>query len=305
MIRPYRLAPFLLLLLAACSSEPAEPYSTADLAEARALFAAGDYPAAEDSMSELRREYFDRPSQGEYSLLAGDIAYELEDYDRAIHNYEEYLLFSGVARESERIEKRLFEMALDLLEARRLVLGIFTDRGRGVVTLHNLAAWAPSSPYAPRALATTANYSYDRGEFGEAAIDYRLLLESHPGSEFSDLANFRLGMCGRLQIDGPWVDARMIDHSAAQLRYYLDHYPSGLYRAEAEVSLAELERLGAERELLLGDYYLTIGNVRGARLHYQQARGRGVREVADVAEARLVELPPNPPLAVPQEDEAG
>ncbi len=293
-------APFLLLLLAACSSEPIEPYSSADLQEARELYAQGELLDAYNALEDLKREYFDRPTQGEYSLLAGDIAYDREDWDRSIHHYEEYLLFAGVASEAERVEGRLYEMGLDLLEGERKAFGIFTDRTRGIVTLHNLAAWAPSSPWAPQALATAANYSFDRGEYNEAAIDYRLLLEQHAGSEFTDLATYRLGMCGYLQIDGPWVDRRLIEHSAAQLRHYLRHYPTGLFREDAQASLTDLERLGAERELMLGDYYARIGNVRGARLHYQAARTAGIEAVATDAEAKLAALPPNPPLAEPE-----
>ncbi len=291
------------LLLTACNSQPPEPYSSADLEAARALAAEGELGDAYNALEDLEREYFDRSSQGEYSLLAGDVAHQREDWDRAIHHYEEYLLFAGVARESERVERRLYEMGLDLLEGRRKAFGIFTDRSRGIVTLHNLAAWAPRGPYAPQALATTANYSYDEKEFGEASLDYRLLLENHPDSEFTDLANYRLGMCGFLQIDGPWVDARMIDHSAAQLGFYLQNHPSGLYRAEAEEALQQLNRFRDEREFELGDYYETIGNVRGARYHYMKARTSSFEDIAAEAESRIAALPEDPPMEQYQEDE--
>ncbi|RMH01374.1 MAG: outer membrane protein assembly factor BamD [Planctomycetota bacterium] len=300
------LPPLLLALLAACSSAPEEPCSSADLEPARALAAAGDYDGAAAALADFDREDFDRAGQSEYSLLAGDVAYAREDWDQAIHHYEEYLLSAGLASESERVEERLFEMAMQLLNGERRAFGIFPDRGRGVVTLHNLATWAPNSPWAAQALATAANYSFSEGQYAEAAMDYRQLLEQHPDSEFTDLANFRLGMCGFLQIDGPWVDGRLIERSAAQLRFYLDHYPSGLYRSEAEQALARLERWSGERELLIGDYYETIDNVRGARYHYQRARTSPVAEIAREAERLLAALPPNPPLEVPaDEQEAG
>lgn len=300
MIRPA--LPLLLLLAAACSSAPAEPYSSADLEEARTLAAQGDYGAAYSALDDLERKYFDRASQGEYSLLAGDIAYQREDWDRSIHHYEEYLLFAGVARESERVEARLYEMGLELLEGKRKAFGIFTDRSRGIVTLHNLAAWAPRGPYAAKALVTTANYSFDEKEYGEAALDYRLLLEGQPGSIYTDLANFRLGICGYLQIDGPWVDERLIKHSAAQLRYYLENHPSGLYRPEAQAALSHLDHLKDERELNLGDYYETIGNVRGARYHYRKARLSSIAQISAEAEARLAALPEDPPLKRPADE---
>ncbi|KAA3604986.1 MAG: outer membrane protein assembly factor BamD [Planctomycetota bacterium] len=289
--------PVLALILAtACSSPPPEPYSSADLAPVRAARDAGDWEEAWDLIEDLEREYFDRMSQGEFSRLAGDIAYEIENWDRSIRHYGEFLLFQGPTEDSRLVEQRLLEMGLDLLEGRRRAFGIFPDRGRGATILLNMAAWAPASPYASEALASVGEYHYSQEYFDEALEDYQLILRFHPNSEWADLATFRIGMCGFQQLDGPEVDGRLIDGSRSQLKQYLRTFPSGLYRQEAEEVVAELDEMSASHHLLIGEYYLEIGNLRGARQSFEEAAGRTGTDASTVALAHLESLPPDPPL---------
>ena len=105
-----------------------------------------------------------------------------------------------------------------------------------------------------------------------AVDDYQLLLRFHPDSEWADLAEFRIGMCGFLQIDGPWVDGRLIDTSLRQLKEYLRKYPSGLYREDAEEVVAALRRTGTD--VLVN--YLPVGSEEGARFYAECALEAGV-----------------------------
>ncbi len=300
-MKAFSFLPLLLLGLGACHTPPPEPWSQQDLTQARQLYEAGEYSKAWSAIRSRRREEFDRASQRDYSLLAGNIAYARQDWDGAIRHYEEFISSSSLASEAEEVEHRLYQMGLDLLQGKRLAFGIFPDRSRGIATLHNLATWAPRSPYAAQALAAVANYNYGEQRFDEAAADYRMILQAHPSSDFADLATIRLGMCGARRIDGPWVDGQLIERSANQLRKYLEDYASGLYREEARKTLDGLIALGAERELVIGDYYRTIGNVRGARYHYQlAAQSKAVAPAAEGKE-RLAQLPAeDPPLPEPK-----
>ena len=297
----------LLAAAAGCASPPDEPYSTADLEPIRTLLRAGELDEAWSRIDDLERNYFDPLAQGEYSLLAGDIAYLRNDWDEAITHYEQYLQFQGPAAQSAIVEARLFELGLDLIEGRRKAFGIFPDRSRGAVTLLNLATFAPLGPHSAEALAQVGEYHYSNHYYAEAIDDYALLLRYHRSSEWADLATYRLGMCGYQQVDGPWVDIKLIQQSLNQLKEYLKQFPSGLYRAGAESTVAELEELAARKELRLGDYYRTIGNLRGARQHYRAAAADG-SDTAAAAEAlaRLEQLPPEdsePPAAAPEETE--
>jgi hypothetical protein len=194
-------SPFLLLagstlaMLGACSTIPLVPLGKAELAEAQSLYQAGDYGAADRALRDRDRDHFDRHSQGAFSLLAGDIAWAREDWDGAILHYQEYLLFEGAARTSERVEERLFKAGMQLLNGDRRAFGIFTDRTRGARVLTDLAMWSPRSPWADEALINTANWYFDERQFGLAAESYRMILQEHAGSEFTDHATYLLGMC--------------------------------------------------------------------------------------------------------------
>lgn len=299
------LLPILFLLggLSACSSPPPEPYSSDDLEPVRQAVAVQDWELADDLLDDLERDYFDRLSQGEFSLMAGNVAWELEDWDPAIEHYSEYLLFVGPTTDSRVVEERMFEMGMELLEGRRKAFGIFPDRSRGATLLLNLAAYARNSPISGEALAQVGDYHYKNDYYSDAKEDYQLLVRLHGDSEWIDLATFRIGMCDYLLLDGPHVDGRLIDQSRVQLKNYLQLFPSGLYRDEAETALADLEEMSAEHELLIGEYYATIDNIRGARSHFQEASTRVGTEAAEVALEYLEELPPNPPLetALPPE----
>ncbi|HEX9792890.1 MAG TPA: hypothetical protein VGC54_02815, partial [Planctomycetota bacterium] len=86
-----------LLLLAACSSVPPEPYSMADLEPARQAAAAEDWDTAWSLVDDMDKQYFDRLAQVEYSRLAGDASYHRGDWAEAIRQYEDYLRLGGPA----------------------------------------------------------------------------------------------------------------------------------------------------------------------------------------------------------------
>jgi len=300
---PLRTLPSALLLAlgAACASPPEEPYGLADLEPVRSLVAEGRYDEAWDILESQEREYYDRDAQAEFSRLAGEVAWQLGDKDRAIRHYEEYIFYEAPDAEAARLaEERLFELGLELLEGRRKAFGIFPDRTRGATTLLHLASWAPLSDLADDALARVGEWHFQDRQFRDAIEDYRLLLRFHPDSEWADLAEFRIGHCQFLMIDGPWVDGRLIDGSLRQIQEYLRKYPSGLYRDQAEELVQTLEELSAGHHLVVGEYYEDIGNLRGARYRYRKASEEHAEtEAAAEARRRLAALPP------PEEPETG
>ncbi|HJM40192.1 MAG TPA: outer membrane protein assembly factor BamD [Planctomycetota bacterium] len=245
------------------------------------------------SVYRLEDTDFDRSSQIAFNLLVGDIAYFKEDWDQAILRYEAYLLYGGAAGTSEVVEERLYYMALALLEGKRKALGIFSDRYRGVVTLQNLAAWAPNSPFAPRARVAAANYLFDSRDFDEAKLEYLGLLRYHPTSEYSDLATFRIGLCGYEVIHGPECDGELIELTINQFQQYLRGWPNGIHKDSATNAIYVLRATLAKREILIGDFYKTIDNTRGARLHYKAALALKFEDAIQEARARLEELPPD------------
>ena len=287
---------FALLLcgLATCQTPEKDPLASSDLAEVRALMAAGKNNTAWRTLQGLEKEEFDRFAQAEYSQLAGDLAYENGDFDLAISNYENFLLAGATAQDSLQAASRLFEMGCAYMDGEARILGVFSNSHRGVVTLQNLAAWAPDSPYAPECLARVAGAAFESNRFSDADADYKTLLRFYPDSEWADLARFRIGLCGLEMVKGPWSDPKLVAQAKNQLEAYLAQAPSGLHREEAVEAVSHLEELAARHEVLVGDYYLSIGNIRGARLHFQEAAGRLGTSAAETANLRLADLPSDP-----------
>ena len=287
----------LLCGLAACQTPEKDPLASSDLDEVRALMAEGENGAAWRTLQGLEEEDFDRFSRTEYNKLSGDLAYENGDFDLAIRGYENFLQAGAAGQDSRQVEGRLFEMGCAYLDREIRIFGIFPDSHRGEVTLQNLALWAPKgSPYIPEALARVAGAAFESRRFVDAETDYETLLGDHPDSEWADLARFRIGLCGLERVKGPWSDPKLISQAKNQLETYLAQAPSGLHREEAMEAVAHLEELAARHEVLVGDYYLSIGNIRGARLRFQEAAGRQGTSAAETANLRLADLPPDPEI---------
>ena len=279
-----------IIVCSACQTAEPDPLATSDLAEARALITAGEKWKAWSLLQDFEEEEFDRFTRAEYSQLAGDLAYENGDFNLAIQYYEKALLAGIAANNSRTTEARLFEMGCAYMDGDVRILGIFPDSNRGIVTLQNLHAWAPESPYAPECLARVASFAFENGRFAEASADYQTILRFYPDSEWADIAHFRIGMCGLERIKGPDSDPKLISQAINQLQAYLEGAPSGLHREEAKNGIARLEELSAQHEIKIGDYYLTIGNVEGARIHFEEAAGRQGTAAAEIANLRLTGL---------------
>lgn len=272
------------ILTPACSSFEGTPRSVADLVEPRALHDAGDHDAAWELLDEYEAEEFDLGAQREYNLLTGDVCDARADWNRTIRFYEAAMMQPGPASEALRLEQRLLELGIELLEGKHKVMIFFSDRGRGIVTLENIAFGGQFRSTRAEALARLAEYRYSNGEYMDAAQFYAGLLDPDlKGLGYDDQAAFRLGMCSYNRIEEGKLNGTVIVQGLDQFRAYLADYPEGLHRQEAEDARAQLaEYLGAYH-IMLADYYRRIDNEPGELFHLQLAAGRaalGHRELA-------------------------
>ena len=287
------LIPFCALIAFAlsCSSSNPIPLSTESLGEAQAYIDIGDWDEAWDSLRDIDSDDLDRATLVDYSLMAGDVAWETEQFAQSLHYYEQFLALRGPAADSRLAEQRAFQISVEMLEGEHPTLLLFTNRWRGRSALQNLAAFAPESPYAPEALATVANFSYERSRYDEASVDYQLLLARYRNSEWGDLATFRLGMCGYHSAKDASTNRPLIEVSRLQLNEYLRLYPEGQFRAEAQVAAADLHELEASYYLGLANYYERIEVPHAAARYLELAVGFEGTAAAAEADARLQALP--------------
>lgn len=274
-----RLLPIVLgcAALAACQSADGPPLGREALEPAAALHAEGRDDEAWDLLDEFEAAEFDLATQREFNLLAAQVSDALDRWDRAVRFYEAAMLQPGPASEAQAVEQRLLEIGVELLEGKRRVFWFFTDRGRGVVTLENLAFTGQFRSTRAEALARLAEYSFDRREYADATLFYAGLLDpTLAGLGYEDHASFRLGMCAAARVDSDRLSASLLLQGLDQFRAYLRDYPDGLNRAEAEAEFARLSELYGEYVIGLADYYRRIGNPEGERLHLRIAAGEAV-----------------------------
>ena len=288
----------------ACSGPMDEPLSSADLEAARQALEQNQTELAHSSLRSLDSDDFDRFAQGEFHLLAGDLAWRENEADDAIHHYREFLYWQGAATDSRLAEDRLYQLGMDLLEGRRKSLGIFPDRTRGAEILRELAMWAPHSLHAATGLAAVADWHFQEKRFFESSEDYRQILESFGATEFADIAAFRIGLCQASLIPGSWVDADFLSRTRNQFITYLQMFPNGIWKTDAEEKVAELEEMSARHHLELGNYYFKIGNLRGARQAWRKASHQEGTLAAADASAQLEDLPAGG-LPLPDEEDQG
>lgn len=283
------LIPFcaLIALALSCSSSNPIPLSTEALNEAQAYIDVQDWEEAWDSLRDIDSDDLDRATLVDFSLMAGDAAWETERFAQSLRYYEQFLALRGPAANSRLAEQRAFQIAVEMLDGEHPTLLFFTNRWRGRSALQNLAAFAPESPYAPEALATVANFSYERGRYDEASVDYQLLLARYRNSEWGDLATFRLGMCGYYSATDANTNRPLIEVSRLQLNEYLRLYPEGQFRADANAAAADLRELEANYYLGLANYYKRIEVPEASARYLELARGFEGTAAAAEANSRL------------------
>lgn len=291
--------------LAACQSNDGPALGPEQIEPARVLHEEGRSEDAWDILSDFDADEFDLATQREFNQLAGEVCDARGEWDRAVRYYEAAMAQPGPASEALRVEQRLLELGIELLEGKRRVLFFFTDRGRGVVTLENLAFAGQFRATRAEALARLAEHHYQRGAYADAALFYAGLLDpTLAGLGYEDQASFRLGMCSVMRVDPERLNGTLLLHGLDQFRAYLRDFPAGLHVAEAEAESARLRELYGEYQLMLADYYRRIDNALGERHHLRIASGEevaGARELAPylqgtaaaaIAAERLAALPP-------------
>jgi len=182
------------------------------------------------------------------------------------------------------------------------VLGWFPKRRSAVPVFETLVENFPKGDEADEALRRIGALRFEEEEWIEARTAYERLLKGYPGSEWADLAEFRIGICHLKEAHSPSLDLREMRKAREALEGYLKNRPEGSRRREAEASLAQVLEMLAEREWRTGDFYRRIGNAFGARNHWKSAvSGYPGTKGADKAAAALRSMEAEAPTTRPAE----
>ncbi|MFK7743381.1 MAG: tol-pal system YbgF family protein [Planctomycetota bacterium] len=280
-----------LLVLASCVAPPPTPQQSQQLlATAEAQITAGSFDdaiAALDSIDELRcpKRLRDRRdiARAEAELGRGKPwrAYLALDEFNDLYPYSE---------RRGRVVEILWQASKAMFERDSNVLFFWSDRNGGRTVLEHLITRNPDTQRLADALRILGDIEFENGNYEMAQERYRDIILNRPESDWRFYAQFRFAMSIVAGLRGPDYDLDRMQHAVTELRGFLDNAPENPeMRGEAERALQQVLGWQMQRHLLVADYYRTLKNIAGQRLHLQQATGEeyALADGYDQAVARL------------------
>ncbi len=206
------------------------------------------------------------------SLLEAE--YLSKDYDSALQTSQEILDGDPSAETIARALQRRYDIGLSFLGgATRRVLGLSVSaEGKGLQVLDDLVEKYPFQPFADDAVYHIASWYLDRGKYPEAEQLFQRLLRDYPTSPWSQTAEYRIGEAALRRLKGVEYDFGTLDSAERRFRRYLKLSPAGDQAARARESLAEIEKLRAERWLMVAQFYIAFEKVEAARVYLRKLR---------------------------------
>lgn len=229
----------------------------------------------------------------------------LGKYWKAFTDLREFLQKYRVTTRHAKSEELLYEIGTTLLQDMSSFLGtgIARTADDGVIVLEYLREQFPSSRYGDEALRRLAQYRFEKRDYQAAIRDYELILKAYPGSQWRDLAEYRIAIAHLRGLKRPDLDQSELVKAKDALVNYLATRPEGVRLEEAKSALRETEEKLAESEYRIGEFYRVVEQPFGASIHYKNAllQYPGTAFAAK-AEERLAEMPAHiepPPAKFP------
>lgn len=194
-------------------------------------------------------------------------------YWRSFVELREFLEKYPVTPRGARAEEILFDIGTNLLQsdASFLGTGLARDADDGVLVLQFLVDKFQNSRLCDEALRRMAQYKFESGDYPGAVRDYERILKSFLGSQWRDLAEFRIAISYLRSVKRPDLDQSQLFKAREALQNYIVSRPEGARLDEARAALRETEEMLAESEYKVGEYYRVIGKPFGASIHYKNA----------------------------------
>lgn len=147
----------------------------------------------------------------------------------------------------------------------------------GIEILMRIAAHAPGSDLAERALLRVADYHFDRQEYPEAIAVYDEFVKSNPHSKRRAYAMLRAAKASLLSFRGvKWDTAPLLD-AAVRFRVFAQAYPKAGEKENAVGILSEIRQTLAHKAFHSGTFYERTGHRPSAVFYYRKV----VREYSD------------------------
>jgi outer membrane protein assembly factor BamD (BamD/ComL family) len=264
----------------------------------------GDIERARDLFANLVDKHPSSPDAREAEWLAATLTYQLEEYRAAKKRLVDFHETHPLAHLGE-LEDLLYSIGEKLYEQGKsglMGLGILETTERGFETMKWITENLRQGSRADDALFFMARVRLDERRF-EETVDYcGFLLEDYPESEWRYQAMLLKGRAHLAMNRGPAYDL----DSLVKAKRELDRYISKVERnpalasdqaqplAEAKVLLGEVARRIAEKNLLIGQWYVSQERYAAAKLYLDVAAEKHAdTEAGRKARELLIEIAPD------------
>ena len=277
---------------------------------ARSLMLQGDYGEAMDETEKFVDFYGDTELADENQFLRGEIKLAQENYvdaaqelQRVVDSYPESDLYDDVITMQYEIGNELYNKGVENLDggSKWYTFGWSPFKKRplrkAVEVYRMVKTNEPFTPQAAEAQYKIGESYYVREDYLDAALEYQLLLEQYPDSEWVDNASMGLIKSYEAQSLPPAYDQSTSALAVQAIDDHLVRFPA----TEQETDLLETrqemrERIGQQR-LLTAEYYLERQQPRSARITLESlVEEYPDTEAATEANEMLSEMPPDDSL---------
>lgn len=300
---------FVILILSAVSCAARYPYEkkTADelYADAGVDLQNNDGDAATYKLDYIKDKHPEFPDKEGVDFRYAEAKKAKGKYWKAFVDLREFREKYPVSSRHAKSEELLFDIGTLLLQSTSSFLGtgLAKDADDGVIVLEYLVDNFQNSRLGDEALRRMAQYKYETRDYPGAINDYQRILKSYLGSQWRDLAEFRIALSHLRGVRRPDLDQSELLKAKEALQNYLSTRPEGSRLEEAAAALREANEWLAESEYKIGEYYRVVEEPYAASVHYKNTiinyPGTGF---AAKAETRLADMPADiqpPPAKFP------
>ncbi len=263
----------LLAGIAACAATPVAP-AEADrtITTAEAQFAAKDYEGAVDLLEPLAEEACPKRLRDRRDLALA------RTYVAQGEHWEAFKVLRSFPDDYPHSELRpaagelVWEIGKYLAASDGGFLFFWSDRTGGRVALEHLITRHPDNPHNGDALRILGDLAFGDEDYELAQTRFRDLMLNQPDGEWFVYAQYRFAMSIVASLEGPEYDLDRMEHAVRELRAFLTTEPENPQILQsAREALVTLLEWRIERHLLIADFYATVGNPTGQRLHLTRA----------------------------------
>ncbi|MBI4184768.1 MAG: outer membrane protein assembly factor BamD [Proteobacteria bacterium] len=166
----------------------------------------------------------------------------------------------------ERSVEQLYNEAMDALKTKKYKTA--AERFEEVDRQHPYSVWATRAQF----MAAYANYM--RNEYDDAIIALDRFIQLHPGSEHIDYAYYLKGLSLYEQVTDVGRDQKMTELALDAFQEVINRFPDTTYARDARLKIDLLNDHLAGKEMEVGRFYLSQGNLLAAITRFRRVVDR-------------------------------